>query len=239
MERKVNLFVVLFLILTACSPSEEKLFDEGIQRLESQRFDQAVDYFNRLIEINPEHPSAYNAKGVAFFELGQWDRAIESFNKSIALDSTSYKPFFNRGNTYMEKEEFTKAIIDYNFANGLDPQQKDIYYNRGLALLGLESYEDALVDFDMSLMTNPNQPQVHFNKAKAQLGNNDPFGAMESLTNTISLDSRNAAAYYLLGVTEMSALERKEEGCANLKIALSLGYAGAKDWVDKFCGTDG
>ena len=239
MEKKINIFIVLFLFIMACSPSEEQLFDEGIQRLESQQFDQAVDFFNRLIEINPEHQSAYNAKGVAFFEMGEWDRAIESFDRSIALDSTSYKPFFNRGNAHMEKEEFTKAIIDYNFANGLDPQQKDIYYNRGLALLGLESYEDALVDFDMALMTNPNQPQVHFNKAKAQLGNNDPLGAMESLTNAISLDSRNAAAYYLLGITEMSALDRKEEGCANLKMALSLGYTGAKDWVDKFCGVDG
>lgn len=239
MVRKIVLLIVLLPILMGCSPSEEQLFDEGVQRLESQQFDQAVEYFDRLIEINPEHPSAYNARGVAFFELGQWDQAIESFTASIALDSTSYKPFFNRGNAYMEKEEFTQAVIDYNFANGLDPQQTDIYYNRGLALLGLESYEDALVDFDMALMANPNQPQVHFNKAKAQLGNNNPLGALESLTNTISLDSRNAAAYYLLGVTEMSALEKKEEGCANLKIALSLGYTGAKDWVDKFCGTDG
>ena len=61
------------------------------------------------------------------------------------------------------------------------------------------------------------------------------MGALESLTNTVNLDPRNAAAFYLLGITELSALEKKEEGCANLKMALSLGYTGAKDWVDKFC----
>ena len=120
-------------------------------------------------------------------------------------------------------------------ANGLDPQQVDVYYNRGLALLGLEEYEDAIFDFDVVLQANPEQALAQFNKAKAQLGNNDPVGAIESLFNTVNLDKRNGAAYYLLGVTQMSAFGQKEDGCANLKMALSLGFTEAKSWVDDFC----
>ena len=122
-------------------------------------------------------------------------------------------------------------------ANGLDPSQTDIYYNRGLALLGMEAYEDAILDFDAALQVNPNQALVYFNRGKAQIGNNDPIGAMESLTNAVNLDGRNGAAYYLLGVTRMSALgeSEKEEGCADLKMALSLGYTDAKSWIDDFC----
>ena len=135
----------------------------------------------------------------------------------------------------MEKKAFKEAVRDYNYANGLDPQQTDIYYNRGLALLATEDYEDAIMDFDQALQVNPNQGLVHFNKAKAQLGNNDPLGGIQSLINTVNLDADNAAAYYLLGVTQMSALSQKEEGCANLKMALSLGYADAQTWIDDFC----
>jgi tetratricopeptide (TPR) repeat protein len=130
---------------------------------------------------------------------------------------------------------FIAAVSDYNMANRLDPAQTDIYYNRGLALLGLEEYEDALFDFDAALQVNPNQALVHFNRGKAQLGNNDPGGAMESLTNAVNLDGKNAAAYYLLGVTRMSALGEKKEGCADLKMAMSLGYTEAKTWIDDFC----
>lgn len=234
--KKISSFIILITTFVACSPSEEELFGEGVARLEAQNYTEAVEYFDRVIEMNPEHTSAYNAKGVALFELRNWDQAIEAFNASISIDSTSYKPFFNRGNANLEKKEFTQAIIDYNYANGLDPQITDIYYNRGLALLGLESYEDAIVDFDMALQANPNQSQAYFNKAKAQLGNNNPIGALESLTNTVNLDQKNDAAFYLLGITQLSALENKEDGCANLKMALSLGYSGAKDWIDKFCG---
>ena len=185
--------------------------------------------------IHALHNKAHNAKGVAFFEMGRLDQAIESFNASIAVDSTSYKPFFNRGNAYLEKKEFNKAIIDYNYANGLDPGQEDIFYNRGLALLNLEAYADAVFDFGMALQINPNQPEVYFNMAKAQLGNNEPVAAMTSLTNTIALDKRNAAAYYLLGITELSTQNKRDTGCSNLEMALSLGYTEAKTWIDRLC----
>nr|WP_245812655.1 tetratricopeptide repeat protein [Belliella buryatensis] len=227
--------LVILTFMGACGANEQELFDQGVTQLEASEYNKAIGYFDRVIEKNESNTSAHNAKGVAYFQQGKFDEAIVAFTTSIRLDSSSYKPFFNRGNAYLEKKAYKEAIRDYNFANGLDPQQLDIYYNRGLALLALEEYEDAIMDFDIALQANPNQALVQFNRAKAQLGNNDPLGGMESLINAINLDSNNGPAYYLLGVTQMSALGQKEEGCANLKMALSLGYKEAQTWVDDFC----
>ncbi|PRY84980.1 tetratricopeptide repeat protein [Mongoliibacter ruber] len=232
-KQLTGLFAILILI--SCSPSEEELFDEGVRKMESSEYQNAIEYFDRVLDKNPENTSAHNAKGVALYQQDKYDEAIAAFTASIALDDTSYKPFFNRGNAYLEKKEFKNAVLDYNKANGLDPNQGDVYYNRGLALLALEEYEDAIFDFDIVLQVNPDQPLVHFNRAKAQLANNDPVSAIESLVTTVDLDNRNGAAYYLLGVTQMSAFGQKEEGCANLKMALSLGFPEAKEWVDEFC----
>ena len=234
MQKVVGVFLLIMGLLS-CSPSPEELLQEGIIQLEAGEFEKAIAYFDRVIELDSGNFAAWNVKGVAYFEDRQYDQSIGAFNQAIRLDSTGYKPFFNRGNAFLEKKEFKNAIVDYNFAGGLDPNQSDIYYNRGLALLGLEAYEDALFDFAIALQSNPNQPQVHFNKAKALIGNNDPMGAISSLTDVINLDKRNGAAYYLLGVTQMSALGNKEEGCAHLKMALSLGYTEAKEWTDEFC----
>jgi tetratricopeptide (TPR) repeat protein len=235
MHRNIWNSIVLLFLFTSCQPSSEELFEAAIGALENEDFDTAIDYLDRLVEKDTAHASAWNARGVIFFQTGKWDEAIDSFSRSIELDENNYKPFFNRGNVYMEKEEFKNALIDYNRANGLDLNQMDIYYNRGLALLGLEMYEDALIDFDKALMADPQQPQVLFNKAKALLGNNDPLTAIATLEELTKIDKRNGAAYYLLGVTEMSALGKKEEGCTYLNTALSLGYTQAKDWIDEFC----
>lgn len=231
-----SIFILGLLVLVfSCSPSEQELFDEGISLLESSQLEKSIEYFDRVIKKNPANTSAQNAKGVALFQLKKYDAAIGAFSQSIAADSSSYKPFFNRGNAYLEKKAFKEAVLDYNRANGLDPSVLDIQYNRGLALLGLEEYEDAIFDFEQVIQDDPNHVLAHFNKAKAQLGNNDPVAAANSLVTTVTLDNRNGAAYYLLGVTQMSAFGQKEEGCANLKMALGLGFSEAKSWLDDFC----
>lgn len=233
--RKYLIWSIAIFLAWSCSPSEQELFEEGVRLLESSQYQKSIEYFDRAIEKNPGFTAALNAKGVALFQQAKYDEAIEAFTASIEIDPESYKPYFNRGNAYLEKKAFKEALLDYNMANGLDPQQVDIYYNRGLALLGLEEYEDAIFDFDVVLQANPDHALAQFNKAKSQLGNNDPVGAVESLFNTVNLDNRNGAAYYLLGVTQMSAFGQKEDGCANLKMALSLGFAEAKTWIDDFC----
>jgi tetratricopeptide (TPR) repeat protein len=231
-----SIFLLLFLALIfSCSPSEQELLDEGIKLLEASEFEKSIEYFDRAIEKNANNTSALNAKGVALYQLKRYDAAIEAFSLSIKADSTSYKPYFNRGNAYLEKKSFKEAVTDYNRANGLDPSIIDVNYNRGLALLGMESYEDAIFDFDQVIQQDPNRTLAHFNKAKALLGNNDPVAAANSLIATVNLDKQNGPAYYLLGVTQMSAFGQKEEGCANLKMALSLGFSEAKTWIDDFC----
>ncbi len=227
--------VLLIVFLNACSPSTEELLDAGAESLMAGEYDKAKELFQRAAESSPEEPRAYNGLGVAYFEKQEFENAIDAFDKSIQLDSANYKPFFNRGNAKFELKRFKEAVADYNIANALDAGVVDIYYNRGLALLGMEQYEDALFDFELATEGNPQSAPAHFNKAKAHLGNNDPISAISALNEVIAIDKRNAAAFYLLGVTEMSALGKRDEGCTNLKMAMSLGYTAAKEWIDDFC----
>ncbi len=236
--RKLLILPLLIVMCWACAPSEQELYDAGIKELQSGNYTEAISYFDKVIAKNSENTAAHNARGVAFFELEKWDEAIAAFQISMEIDSTSYKPYLNLGNAFLEKKEFKNAVKNYNMASSLDPNQTDIYYNRGLALLGMEQYEDAILDFDMALQVDPNQVLVHFNRAKALLGNNNPLEAINALEKAVALDDQNGPAFYLLGVTQMSALGKKEEGCMHLKRALSLGYTDAKEWIDEFCDTD-
>lgn len=233
--RKNWMISLLFAGLWACSPSEEELLQSGIEKMDTQAWSEAVQIFDQLLEINPTQATALNAKGVALFQQGKIEEAIPVFDLAIQADSSNYKPWFNRGNAKMELGNFKEALADFNIATSLDATQSDIYFNRGTALLNMEEYEDALLDFQTVLQANANNAEAHFRKAKAELGLNDPLHGMESLTNAVSLDPNNAEAYYLLGVTRMSALGQKNEGCADLKMALSLGYIQAETWINDFC----
>ncbi len=219
----------------ACAPTEEELMKVGLEKMDAQAWAEAVIQFDQVLEKNPNQVIALNAKGVALFQQGKIKEAIPLFDLAIVADSTNYKPWFNRGNANMELTNYKAALADFNLAAALDPSQLDILFNRGTTLLTMESYEDALLDFEAIVQKEPKHAEAHFRLAKAKLGMNDPIHGMESLTNTVNLDPKNGEAYYLLGVTRMSALGQKNEGCAELKMALSLGYQEAETWIKDFC----
>jgi Flp pilus assembly protein TadD len=63
--RKNLFWTAILVLLWSCSPSEQELFDEGLKLMDTEQYQKAIEYFDRVLEKNPGHTSAQNAKGVA------------------------------------------------------------------------------------------------------------------------------------------------------------------------------
>ena len=98
--------------LLSCSPSEEELLKAGMEKMDTESWNEAIEYFDRLLEVNPSNAQALNAKGVALFQQEKYKEAIPVFTQAIESDSTSYKPWFNRANSNLELKNFKQAISD-------------------------------------------------------------------------------------------------------------------------------
>lgn len=60
--------------------------DVGTVLYYSRRFDEAVPYFQRAIEIDPEHAFAHNNLGMTLVQKGRCDEGIAEIRKSMALE---------------------------------------------------------------------------------------------------------------------------------------------------------
>ena len=67
------------------NPEAKSLYDDGIQRLEMGQVSEALERFQKALNIDPEYVAAYSALGRAFFKLRQWDNASETFRRALAL----------------------------------------------------------------------------------------------------------------------------------------------------------
>lgn len=67
----------------------------GFAYHEKGQYDQAISEYNRAIEKNPNHSTAYSSRGFAFGDKGQYDRAISDFNKALEIDPQN--DFANNG----------------------------------------------------------------------------------------------------------------------------------------------
>ena len=67
------------------NPEAKRLYDDGIERMGMGQISEAVERFQKALNIDPEYVEAYSALGRAFFKLRQWDNASETFRRAVAL----------------------------------------------------------------------------------------------------------------------------------------------------------
>ena len=88
--------------------------------------DAAVADYDQAIALNPQYATAYNNRGVAYYQKGDLDRAMADFDQAIALNPQYAMAYYDRGFTYVKLGEQEQAIADLERALelGLDPQYK-------------------------------------------------------------------------------------------------------------------
>jgi tetratricopeptide (TPR) repeat protein len=57
-----------------------------------ERYEEALEAFDKVIELEPNHIDAWNNKGAALHDLGKHEEAIKYFDKVIEL-SNDEEPF--------------------------------------------------------------------------------------------------------------------------------------------------
>jgi Flp pilus assembly protein TadD len=107
----------------------------------------ALDYWNRVIQAQPERSEAYNNRGLAFYEIKRYQQAIQDYSRAIELNAEQEKAYNNRGNAYYALEEYQLALNDFNHSLQLQPNYSKARLNRGLAYYQLDKSELACIDF--------------------------------------------------------------------------------------------
>jgi tetratricopeptide (TPR) repeat protein len=155
-------FSLLFtIVVIAQPPSAEQMekarehFNKGVQHGINYAYQDAVDEFNKAIELNALFAEAFLYKGLAEIELGDYTQALKDLTITIELDPAhSDQAHYFRGLTKYHMEDFTGAIDDLTIAIKMNPDFV-AFYQRGKANLKLGEYRRSLQDFEISLRLQP------------------------------------------------------------------------------------
>jgi tetratricopeptide (TPR) repeat protein len=63
----------------------QSLIEKGTQLLEDAKYDEALEYLDKALSLDPKNTHAWNQKGVALRSLGRYDEAIECFNRALEI----------------------------------------------------------------------------------------------------------------------------------------------------------
>src|SRR5688572_17450241 len=144
-------------LITACnSDSAEKHLNQGVINYHTGNLQQAIQDFDRAIELDPNLAVAYGYRGTAYYLLEDLEQAKQNYTKAIELDPGFADAYYNRGRIYYESSALNEAIDDFTEAIELKPDDAQVHYYRGYAYFTSKNYEAALNDFERALDIDPN-----------------------------------------------------------------------------------
>ena len=187
----------------------------------SEKYEEAIQNFNKAIELSPNNPSYINNRGSAYGNLEKYEEAIQDFNKAIELNPNNPSYFSNRGSAYGNLEKYEEAIQDFNKAIELNPNNPSYFYNRGNAYGNSEKYEEAIQNFNKAIELSPNNPSYINNRGSAY-GNLEKYEeAIQDFNKAIELNPNNPSYFSNRG-SAYGNLEKYEEAIQDFNKAIEL-----------------
>lgn len=136
------------------------LFRQGLAAAATSCYEQAVAFFNQVLELQANCHEVWYERGLALERLGNYTEAIASYDRALSLrpsEDAACEIWHDRGNALQYGlGDYTQAIACYERALKQCPKHGAIWQNRGNALLyGLSLPEEALFCYDQAITINP------------------------------------------------------------------------------------
>ena len=105
---------------------------------------EAIQAFNKAIQLKSDYAEAYYNRGNALKDLGQLKQAIENYDESIRVKPNFAEAYCNRGNALKDLGQLKQAIENYDESIRVKPNFAEAYCNRGNVLNELGNLNKAI-----------------------------------------------------------------------------------------------
>ena len=121
-----------------------------------EKYDQAIQYYDKALAIDPNDTYALSSKGYALDGLGKYEEAIEYYDKGLAIDPNDANALNGKGYALGNLGNYTEAVEYLDKALAIDPNDANALNNKGLSLDGLGNYTESIQYYDKALAIDPN-----------------------------------------------------------------------------------
>ena len=104
-----------------CFTTADDYFNAGFVKAAEKNFSEAIADYTKALELKPNDPVAYSARGNAKRDNGDFDGAIADYTKTLELRPNNPATYSARGSAKRDKGDFDGAIADYTKALELKP----------------------------------------------------------------------------------------------------------------------
>ena len=180
--------------------SAKETFDLAFQNHKNNNLQVAQNYYQKVLEIDPNHLAALNNLGNIFQKFGEYQKAEDCFEKVIEINPdhldahNSLVVIFISLREYQKAQSFCKKVIEIN------PNHENTNNNLGVIFVNLKEYQKAKDCFEKVIEINPNHANAHNNLGVLLLREGNIKKAKSCHEKAIEINPNYADAHNNLGI---------------------------------------
>ncbi len=184
----------------------------------ARRFEEAIEYAKKAIDINKDIESAYEVWGRSLIYLGKFKESEKVFlrlEKSIDRESPSYIKISDFDYRYFlaisqfNIEKYREAIENFKKVNVVKREEENIDFFIGVAYYKLREYENAIAYLEKSIEKNPSHYDSWNNLGNVYMAISEYKKAKEYFTKALSIREGQEALFGLANIYYIEGEYRK------------------------------
>jgi len=165
MKKTFILFVLTFVFFISYGQNTKELFQIADSLLEYKNYKEAINYYNKILDLKPNNPKAKTRIAKCFYNENDEKKAKTFLNEVIQANPTFSESYAVLSTIYFINNNSDSAFLLLDKAIEL---KKDtaIYHNiNGIYLQSQEKLDEALEVYKLALSLEPTNSQTHYNLA--------------------------------------------------------------------------
>jgi len=202
--------------------TDKEHFQKGHDFFQQSNFNDAINEYNKAINLNPNYVDAYGDRGASKANIGQYEAAIIDYQKAEELGMNTSILYSNLGYAYYKLKQSDKALVYLEKAIELNPQNGNAYRWRGEIKYDKDDNKGAAEDYTKAILNNPIASN-YFARGLAYYYLKDYSTAIEDMSKAIEL-TPNASQYYYDRGDAKDKINDFDGACKDWKTAKDKGY---------------
>jgi len=170
--------------------------NQGIALGSLGKYDEAIQAFDKAIEINPQYEAAWYLKGAALNRWGMYSDAVQAYDKVIEINPRNESAWHGKGITLGNLGKYDEAVQAFDKAIEINPKNAVGWYLKGAALDRQGKVLEAIQACNNATEINPQDAEAWYIKGKVleDLGRYDE--AIQAFDNSTQINPQNVDAWY-------------------------------------------
>lgn len=191
----------LMAVLNGIRTDKHTLLQDGLMLEETGSLAEAVEAYERAVELDGRYPQPRINLVAAYGQLGRFKDAERHYKRAHELAPDSEELHVNWGTLLAERSRLSEAAESFRRALEINPHSPDTRTDLGLVLSRIGKPSEAESHFRLALEQDPSHRAANFHIARRRIAENRVAEAIQHLLMTIEpVDDRTPT--YLYGLAD-------------------------------------